>query len=118
MSCHDIGAGMNAVSKTVLDLYEEKKIPKESAMKLILACREGVYWCDGNEDEALEEVVERGYCGLCFDKTTELTCVYENDFPYPDCYDVFRKYNKTAAHYYLCPKCKDKVIAEYKAKIK
>ena len=54
MSCHDIGRGMSAVSKTVLDLYEEKQISKESAMKLILACRKGVHWCDGNEGEALE----------------------------------------------------------------
>ena len=66
MSCHDIGRGMSAVSKTVLDLYEEKQISKESTIRLILACRKGVHWCDGNEEEALEEVVGRGYCGLCF----------------------------------------------------
>ena len=118
MSCHDIGRGMSAVSKTVLDLYEEKQISKESAMKLILACRKGVHWCDGNEGEAMEEVVERGYCGLCFDKTMELTSVYENDLPYPNCYDVFDDYDKTVAHFWLCPKCKNRVITEYKAKMK
>ena len=42
MSCHDIGRGMSAVSKTVLDLYEEKQISKESTMKLILACKNRV----------------------------------------------------------------------------
>ena len=66
MSCHDIGRGMSAVSKTVLDLYEENQISKESTIRLILACRKVVHWCDGNEGEALEEVVGRGYCVLCF----------------------------------------------------
>ena len=32
MSCHDIGHGMNAVSKTVLDLYESGQISRESIM--------------------------------------------------------------------------------------
>jgi hypothetical protein len=104
---------MNAVSKTVLDLYEENNISKESAMRLIRACRKGVNWCDGNEGEAIEEVVRRGYCGLCFKKTTELTSIYENDLPYPDCYNIFEKYDKTAAHYWLCPDCKKLVISKY-----
>ena len=55
MSCHDIGRGMSAVSKTVLDLYEEKQISKESAMRLVLACRKGVHWCDGNKMAGLQE---------------------------------------------------------------
>ena len=108
---------MNAVSQTVLDLYEEKQISKESTMRLILACRKGVHWCDGNENEAMEEVVERGYCGMCFEKTMELTNVYENDLCYPNCYKVFDDYDNTAAHYWLCPNCKNRVITEYKEKI-
>ena len=34
MSCHDIGRGMSAVSKMVLDLYEEEQISKESTKSL------------------------------------------------------------------------------------
>ena len=93
MSCHDIGRGMSAVSKTVLDLYEENQISKESAMRLVLVCRKGVHWCDGNEGEALEEVIGRGYCGLCSEKSTELTSVYDNDLPYLGTYDVFDDYD-------------------------
>ena len=48
----------------------------------------------------------------------ELTNVYENDLPYPNCYDVFDDYDKTVAHFWLCPKCKNRVITEYKAKMK
>ena len=114
MSCHDIGRGMNAVSGSVLDLYEEGESTKESAIKLIRVCRKGVHWCDGNEDEAFEEVVERGYCGLCFEKSTELSDVYENDLKYPKKYDVFRKHDKTAAHFFLCPECKKRVIEEFR----
>ena len=113
MSCHDIGRGMNSVSKTVLDLYEEGKVTSESAIKLIRACRKGVHWCDGNESEAVEEVVERGYCGLCFNKSENLTDVYDNDLGYPDKYRVFDDYDKTAAHFFLCPDCKKRVIEGY-----
>ena len=114
MSCHDIGYGLNSVTKVVLDLYEEGKIDKESASRLILACRKGVNWCDGNEDEAIDEAVDRGYCGLCMEKTEELSDVYDNDVKYPDKYKVFDKYDKFAAHNYLCPECKKKIIDEFK----
>lgn len=66
----------------------------------------------------MEEVVGRGYCGLCFEKSTELTSVYDNDLPYPGDYDVFDDYDKTVAHYWLCPDCKRRVIAEYEEKHK
>ena len=116
MSCHDIGRGMNSVAEVVLDLYEGEEITKEAAIKLINACRKGVYWCDGNEGEAFEEVVERGYCGLCFEKSDKLTDVYENELAYPDTYHVFDDYDETAAHFFLCPECMKKVIGEYKKK--
>ena len=116
MSCHNIGRGMNSVAKVVLDLYEEDQIPREAATRLILACRKGVYWCDGNEGEALEDVVERGYCGLCFVKTGELTTVFDNDLEYPQSDKVFDTYDDSAAHYWLCPKCKRNVICKYKAR--
>ena len=64
MSCHDIGRGMNSVANVVLDLYESGQISKEGASRLVLACRKGVNWCDGNEGEAVEDVVERGYQGM------------------------------------------------------
>ncbi|MBO4724942.1 MAG: hypothetical protein J5622_00375 [Firmicutes bacterium] len=113
MSCHDIGRGMDSVSKIVLDLYEEGKLTTESAIKLVNACRKGVHWCDGNEDEAVEEAVERGYCGLCFKKSEKLTNVYDNDLKYPDMYHVFDDYDETAAHFFLCPDCKKRVIEEF-----
>lgn len=115
MSCHNIGRGMNSVVKVVLDLYESEQLPREAATRLLLACRKGVYWCDGNEGETLEDIIERGYCGLCFEKTGTLSDVFDNDLNYPDCNKVFDKYDDTAAHYWLCPKCKQLVIAEYRA---
>lgn len=32
--------------------------------------------------------------------------------------DVFDDYDKTVAHFWLCPKCKNRVIIEYKTKMK
>ena len=114
MSCHDIGRGMASVADVVIELYEGGKINKEAAMHLIHACRKGVHWCDGNEDEAMEPVVEAGYCGLCFEKKEDLSSVYDNDIGYPGKYEVFNSYDKTAANDCLCPECKAKVIGEYK----
>ena len=49
MSCHRIGLGMNSV------------------VEIIVACRNGVYWCDGNEDEAIACIIDC-YCGNCLRK--------------------------------------------------
>lgn len=114
MSCHDIGRGMASVADVIVELYEGRKINKEAAMRLIHACRKGVHWCDGNEDEATEPFVEAGYRGLCFEKKEDLSSVYDNDIGYSGTYDVFKTYDKTAAHDCLCPECKAKVIGEYK----
>ena len=116
MSCHDIGHGMASVANVVLDLYESGQINKDAAIHLVNACRNGVNWCDGNENEAFESVVEAGYCGLCFEKKEDLSNIYDNDLGYRVMYEVFRAYDNTAAHYILCPDCKAKVIAEWKAK--
>ena len=116
MSCHDIGRAMNDIIMTIIDMYEDNLIEKDPAIKLIYTCRKGVNWCDGNEYEAIEDIVKSGYCGLCFEKTGDLTSVFENDLGYPECYKVYESYDDAAAHYYLCPKCKEKVLKEYKEK--
>ena len=116
MSCHDIGRGMASVADVVIELYENDKIDKSAAMRLVRACRRGVHWCDGNEGEAVETVVEAGYCGLCFEKKTRLSSVFDNDLGYPRRFDVFKGYDDTAAHYYLCPECKRRVVDEFKKK--
>ena len=116
MSCHDIGRGMASVADVVLELYESGQINKDAAIRLVNACRNGVHWCDGNENEAMESVVEAGYCGLCFEKKEGLSNVCDNDLGYPEKYQVFRAYDNTAAHNVMCPECKARVIAEWKAK--
>ena len=109
MSCHDIGRGMASVANVIIELYEGGQIGKDAAIRLVCACRKGVHWCDGNEDEAMET-------GLCFEKKEGLSSVYDNDIGYPGKYDVFKAYDKTAAHDCLCPECKAKVIGEYREK--
>ena len=114
MSCHYIGRGLDSVANVVLDLYESQQISKEGAVRLILACRKGVNWCDGNEGEAIAGTVKRGYCGLCFEKKENLTNVFDNELRCPERDEVFCAYEDTAAHYWLCPECKKQVLEEYK----
>ena len=116
MSCHDIGRGMASVANVVIELYEGGQIGKDAAIRLVHACRKGVNWCDGNEYEAMETVVAAGYCGLCFEKKEGLSSVYDNDISYPGNCNVFNTYDTIAAHDYLCPECKEKVISEYMKK--
>ena len=42
--------------------------------------------------------------------------ISEDGIGYPGKYDVFKAYDKTAAHDCLCPECKAKVIGEYREK--
>lgn len=67
MSCHDIGRGMNSVVEQVVSLLDSQKISTEAAREIIVACRRGVHWCDGNEDEAIE-FIRRNRCGYCLNK--------------------------------------------------
>lgn len=115
MSCHDIGRGLNSVVKVVIGLYEQGQLSKEAAMPILCACRRGVNWCDGNEDEAMQALVDAGYCGLCLEKPDSVTNVYDNGLGYPEKYEVFDRYDKCAAHFFVCPRCKQRLIEEYKA---
>ena len=67
MSCHDIGRGMNSVVRTTITLFDEGKICLESARAIIVSCRKGVHWCDGNEGEAISYISEC-ICGKCMKK--------------------------------------------------
>ena len=64
MSCHDIGRGLNSVVGVVITFYDEGKLDIETARTIIVACRKGVHWCDGNEDEAVMRL-RKCRCGKC-----------------------------------------------------
>jgi len=53
--------------KRVIGLLDSKKISTEAAREIIVACRIGVHWCDGNEYEAIE-FIRRNRCGWCLKK--------------------------------------------------
>ena len=113
MSCHDIGKGLNSVSKVVLELLDQGEITKDASRIILHACRKGVNRCDGNEDEAVQVLVEKGYCGICLNRSDTVSSVYDNDLGYPERYDVFDAYDDTAAHFFVCSTCKEKILAEY-----
>lgn len=61
MSCHDIGHGLNEVTRKVLVEYDAGLIPYESAFRILKQCAKSVHWCDGNEYEATACMYDR--CG-------------------------------------------------------
>lgn len=47
MSCHRIGLGMNSVVEKSIEMFENEEIGLNACKKIIVACRNGVYWCEG-----------------------------------------------------------------------
>lgn len=120
MSCHDIGRGMNSVVKVVIELLDSKCLDSDVAKAIIVACRKGVHWCDGNEDEAIESI-RRCRCGNCMkvvDKGDFLFSVWNAS---PIVLDLARKRGIDVLDYRsdhlasdgLCLKCFDEVINEF-----
>ena len=113
MSCHDIGRGLNSVAEVVIGQYKAGNLNKDAFHDILYSCRKGVNWCDGNEDEALQALVDAGICGLCLEETNDVSNVFDNDLDYHHRYEVYNAYDKTAAHYYVCAACKKKIIEKY-----
>ena len=67
MSCHDIGRGMNDITRKVISLYDNNRIGKDVAKELILECANAVNWCDGNANEAID-YIRHNRCGECLRK--------------------------------------------------
>ena len=64
MSCHDIGKGMNWVAEEVVELYDAGRLDVEVALDIIATAVRGVYWCDGDSQDATETI--NGHrCGKC-----------------------------------------------------
>ena len=113
MSCHDIGRGLNSVTKTVIEQYKAGNLNKDAFGAILCSCRKGVNWCDGNEDEAMEALVDAGICGLCLEETHEVSNIYDNDLDYKHRYEVFDAYYDTAAHVFVCASCRKKILEQY-----
>ena len=45
MGCHSIGLGMNSVVKEAIEMFENEEIGLNACKKIIMACKNGVYWC-------------------------------------------------------------------------
>lgn len=102
MSCHNIGHGINSVSKEVDMLLSEQKIDTETARKLFLACRNGVNWCDGNENEAVE-CIDTKRCGCCLKETSDLTSLADAGYTGRERIRVMVQYQMVTGR--LCNDC-------------
>ena len=123
MSNHDVGHAMSLAGEHILELYEAGKISKEACKSIIRAYTNAAGAYDGNSYEALESVVEAGYCGLCFEKFEELGDLFCNneDINTLDQSKVYRYFYfrdtlrpmDILLHAYVCPECKEKLTREY-----
>ena len=115
MSCHDIGRGMNSVAKVVIGLYDENKFDRNTARILLAACRNGVHWCDGNEDEAIASL--RGCrCGKCLSvikQGDKMFSVWDVSDDVPRRYQVLDSVIPALASDRLCESCFDEVMDDH-----
>lgn len=101
MSCHDIGHGLNEVTRKVLVEYDAGLIPYESAFRILQQCAKSVHWCDGNEYEATACMYDR--CGRCLRKGLpmfRISGLYNNR-------EVLDRVEKEAVDWHLCQDCID-----------
>ena len=113
MSCHDIGRGMNSVVKVTIELYDAGKINRESTIKVIRACANGVNWCDGNRDEATD-YIRRCRCGRCLKMVPEgekLYSVWDVSHDVPRRYDIDDDFGLASDG--LCEECFDLVLNQH-----
>lgn len=112
MSCHDVGRALDSVAKVIMASYDAGEISKETTRKLLMACRKGVYWCDGNELEAVA-CVENRYCGSCLKKmkTGEpLYSVWSISFELDGKYHFRDLDGEELVSDRLCTECFDKIV--------
>ncbi len=114
MSCHNIGRGMNNVVKKVFELYDNGEISKEAAVKVIRTARQSVWFCDGNEPEAVDDF-KNCRCGRCLKKIRGGERIYSAYSGYPDfykyCHGEFDKWTEKddIAYPSFCEDCLKKV---------
>ena len=101
MSCHNIGKGMNSVVEVVVDLFERDEIDLNACKEIIRACKQGVYWCDGNSEEAIA-CINENYCGNCLKRID-----YEEKIRVSS----FRE-NYQCVTRYLCKDCYRRLVYE------
>lgn len=117
MSCHDIGRGMNAVVRRTITLYDRKEIALEPAKKIIASCAKAVYWCDGNEYEAVD-FISHCRCGKCLKlipKGEKLYSIWDVTVPKQSSRDhwIFETKNKLElVTDGMCEECFDHYIPE------
>ena len=113
MSCHDIGRGMNSVTRVVIKMFDNGELSREAALKLLMALKLGVHWCDGNEYEAVASILDCR-CGKCLKKIEE----DENFYDIYECsplvaerpMGILDNYNENYAGYFFCKDCFDNII--------
>lgn len=114
MSCHDIGRGMDSVTQVVIKMYDTREITIKTALKLFTALKRGVYWCDGNEHEAVQSIFNCR-CGNCLKRMKpgeKLFNIYDSPSEVTEnSYDVLRNYKEDYAGWRFCTECFDKIIS-------
>lgn len=111
MSCHDIGRAMNFIVRKVMSLRNENKISVEAARDIISDCYRGVWWCDGNPNEAIDYIYSCT-CGCCLrlvPKGEGLYHLVDSSLPKEDMRPMSQKFLTLR----LCTECFDKVVGDY-----
>jgi hypothetical protein len=114
---YTIEYALNSVAEKVLGMYRDGEISKNSALKVLIACREAMKWdfsVDADWDAAVECLSDS--CGACLreispKETLPLFSPILTDIPPGEASKLFR--GKLVV-WHVCPECFDKLMAEVK----
>lgn len=99
----------------VVGLMDDGDISVKAARAIIAKCRKGVYWCDGNESEAIA-CIRRCRCGKCLEFIEEgkpLFSIWDLPYGFPDADTILDQEKMEYATDGFCESCFDEVLAAH-----
>lgn len=95
---------------------------EDAFQKIVIACENGVSWCNGDEVEAIDAFINANYCGLCFQKKEKLEdledIIIKRKISFSELKAVFRKDHKFLIHSYICSDCLKRIMDECEKTLK
>ena len=115
MSCHNIGSGINEITKEMMALYDQGELSLKTAKRLMFVARRATAVCDGIESEAVASISKGGedaHCGMCLRKAELRSLLEVCNHLEKKIYEYLNKEEDPLIHDGLCTECWKRLLEE------